>query len=98
MKKQFCSARIVLFVIAVVLGFTFAVPAEAQFICVGNTTGTAVGNGIPAASADGAGAIVSGAGSGNFACGQIADAGGNSSFNTAIGTLANAFGDNSFLR
>jgi trimeric autotransporter adhesin len=61
------------------------VPAQAQFICVGNATGTAV----PPGTANGAGAAAAGTSS-NFACGQNANAAGTNSSNTATGTAANA--------
>jgi YadA-like protein/trimeric autotransporter adhesin len=59
-------------------------PVKAQFVCAGNTPGTAVGDG---ASADGSRA--------NFACGTNATATGVSSGNTATGNDADARGNNS---
>jgi hypothetical protein len=65
--------------------------ANAQFICVGNSTGATV----PPATADGAGATATGAPD-NFACGQNAAANGTNANNTAVGSLAAAGGNNSF--
>src|SRR5882724_4956498 len=96
MSTQVHTVRAILLSIFV-LGFLFAaVPAEAQFVCLGNATGAAVGNGLPDTNADGAGATASGTTSANLACGQNANASGNNSANTATGFLANASGDTSF--
>ena len=69
--------------------------AQAQFVCVGNTDGAAVGDALAGTSA--AGGSADGSGGGNFACGTIANASGGGSFssNTAIGIFSNASGDNS---
>src|SRR6266852_4828602 len=88
MKNRSFSVRTVLFAMAVVLGFTLAVPAQAQFVCVGNSSGTVV----PPGTADGSGATATGGP--NVACGTNANASGVGSQNTATGPSADAHGDN----
>src|SRR5262245_49762645 len=88
------------------LGLALALPAQAQFVCVGSATGATV----PPAKSDGAGATApgdaanvacgtnakaNGAGSGNSAFGINATAMGDGSINTATGNSANAGGNNS---
>jgi len=78
------------------LGALAAAPqaAHAQFVCVGNTDGAAVGDGLAGTSA--AGGSADGSGGGNFACGTLADASsGSFSSNTAIGIFSNASGTTS---
>src|SRR5262249_23188952 len=65
-----------------------AQPAQAQFVCVGNSTGATVPT---LSTADGAGATAAGNGD-NVACGTSATAAGTVSSNTAIGIAANASG------
>ncbi len=59
-------------------------PVKAQFVCAGNTPGTALGDGATAFGSPG-----------NFACGTNANAAGINSTNTAIGNNSDAQGFNS---
>jgi trimeric autotransporter adhesin len=94
----------------IVVGATLAPsPVAAQFVCVGNSTGAAVGDGVVGTTASGANATAAGSAL-NVACGTQADASGtgintasgfnaiasgNSSSNTATGNASIASGDNS---
>src|SRR4051812_5231685 len=64
-------------------------PAASDFVCVGNTTGAAVGDGIPGTSASGDGATATG----GVACGTNANANGTGA--TALGARSTATGTGS---
>jgi trimeric autotransporter adhesin len=82
-------------IVSIIAGATFvAPPAAAQFVCVGNSTGATVGDGVVGTTASGGGSTAAGT-LGNLACGITANASGTSSSNSAIGLFSNAAGDNS---
>jgi trimeric autotransporter adhesin len=74
---------------SVLAAFVGAPQAQAQFVCIGNATGTLT----PPGTADGALATAAGGlPQANNACGSNANASGTNSDNTAIGNSANASG------
>ena len=81
-------------IVTIVVGATLAPrPAAAQFVCVGNSDGAAVGDGVVGTTASGANATAAGSAL-NVACGTQANASGNGR-NTASGFNAIASGDSS---